>query len=249
MTESTPPKQRQNRRKAVSSETKNRTKSNGVELRSPETEKAKQMREQYLVLARVVVGDEQRTYADLYQQYVGEQPELQQAAQTLDRSVATLALAKGQTVRQTIQLLAQGVFTQYQIAKLSAEEKQAALPRLLQSAQAVVEGVQQQRFVEYANAVTGKVWNYPDLYRSHIGSDLAAIQLDQKVAAAALKAGESAESVSALLQQSPYVRFQREVKQMPAATLEQYARGTVAQVQEIQALRPKERESDRKLER
>ena len=52
-----------------------------------------------------------------------------------------------------------------------------------------MEGVQQQRFVDYANAVTGKVWNYPDLYRAYIGSDLAAIQLDQKVAAAALQAG------------------------------------------------------------
>jgi hypothetical protein len=249
MTESTPPKQRQNRRKPVSSETENRTKSNGVELRSPETEKAKQMREQYLVLARVIVGNEQYTYADLYQQYAGEQPELQQAAQTLDRSVATLALAQGQMVRQTIQLLAQGVFTQYQIAKLSAAEKQAALPRLLQSAQAIAEGAQQQRFVEYANAVTGRLRNYPDLYREHVGSDLTAIQLDQKVAAAALKAGESAAAVSALLQQSPYVRFQREVKQVQAAALEQYARGTVAQVQEIQGLRPMQRESEQRRER
>jgi hypothetical protein len=244
MTESTPPQQKRHRTKAIAPST-----GQGEGVRSPETDKAKQVREQYLAFARQVVGDEQRTYADLYQQYAGEQPDRQQAAQGLDRAVATLALAAGQPPRQTIQLLAQGVFTQQQIAQLSATEKQAALPRLLQSAQAVVEGVQQQRFVEYANAVTGQVWNYSDLYRSHIGSDLAAIQLDQKVAAAALRAGESAESVSALLQQSPYVRFQREVKQMQAEALEQYARGTVAQVQEIQALRPMQRESEQRRER
>jgi hypothetical protein len=97
--------------------------------------------------------------------------------------------------------------------------------------------------VEYASVVTGRSWSYPDLYREHISSDLAAIQLDQKVAAAGLKAGESAEAIAALLQHSPYAQFQRDVKQVQVGTIEQYAKGTVAQVQEIQALRPSQLEN------
>ena len=44
--------------------------------------------------------------------------------------------------------------------------------------------------------------------------------------------------MAALLQQGPYGQFQRDVKQVKSGMIEQYARGTVAQVQEIQALRP-----------
>ncbi len=212
--------------------------SSAVEPREPETEKGWLAREQYLSSARVILGEPKLSYADLYQRYSGSASERQQAAQTLDQAVANTALTAGNAPRMVIQLLAQGPFTQRQTYNLSPEKKQAALPKLLQYAQATVEGVQQQRFVDYANAVTGKVWNYPDLYRAHIGSDLAAIQLDQKVAAAALQMGESAESTAALLQQGPYGRFQRDVKQLKSGMIEQYARGTVAQVQEIQALRP-----------
>ena len=206
--------------------------------REPETEKGRSVREQYLAFARVAVGEDSLSYQSLYQQYANVSPERQQAARSLDQSVATLALKAGMLPRQVVQLIAQGIFTQFQTFNLSPEERQAALPRLLQYAQATVEAAQRQRFVEYANTVTGKTWNYPDLYREHIGSDLAAIQLDQKVAAAALKAGEAAETIAAMLQQSPYARFQRDVKQVQAGAIEQYARGTVAQVQEIQSLRP-----------
>ncbi|MCG8366720.1 MAG: hypothetical protein MJA27_25720 [Pseudanabaenales cyanobacterium] len=212
--------------------------SSAVEPREPETEKGRLAREQYLSAARAVLGDAKLSYANLFERYLGNASETQQAAQSLDQAIARAALMASNTPRMVIQLLAQGPFTQRQTYNLSPEEKQAALPKLLQYAQATVEGVQQQRFVDYANVVTGKVWNYPDLYRAHIGSDLAAIQLDQKVAAAALQAGESAESVAALLQQGPYGRFQRDVKQVKSGMIEQYARGTVAQVQEIQALRP-----------
>ena len=212
--------------------------SSAEEPREPETEKGRLAREQYLSSARAILGEPKLSYADLYQRYSGSGSETQQAAQSLDQAIARAALDSGNTPRMVIQLLAQGLFTQRQTYNLSPEEKQAALPKLLQYTQATVEGVQQQRFVDYANAVTGKVWNYPDLYRAHIGSDLTAIQLDQKVAAAALQAGESAESTAALLQQGPYGRFQRDVKQVRSGMIEQYARGTVAQVQEIQALRP-----------
>lgn len=206
--------------------------------REPETEKARSMREQYLACASVVLGERTLSYLTLYQRYVSDRPEIQQAARSLDQAVAKVALQAGHSPRVVTQLLAQGPFTQYQTRTLSPAARKAALPGLLQSAQATVEAVQQQRLVEYANAVTGKVWNYPDLYREHIGSDLAAIQLDQKVAAAALKAGETGEAIAALLQHSPYSRFQRDVKQVKSEVIEQYARGTVAQVQEIQSLRP-----------
>jgi len=203
--------------------------------REPETEKARSLREQYLSFARVVLGERMLSYPSLYQRYASD---IQQAARSLDQAVARVALQAGNSPREVTQLLAQGPLTQFQTRNLSSEEKKAALPGLLQYAQATVDAVQQQRFVEYANAVTGKPWNYPDLYREHIGSDLVAIQLDQKVAAAALKAGEKREAISALLQQGPYCRFQRDMKQVKSEVIEQYAKGTVAQVQEIQSLRP-----------
>ncbi|MGJ3248295.1 MAG: hypothetical protein ACFE0I_19715 [Elainellaceae cyanobacterium] len=77
---------------------------------------------------------------------------------------------------------------------------------------------------------------------NRIGSDLTAIQLDQKVTAAALQAGESPDAIAALLQQGPYARFQQDVKQVSADTIEQYARGTIAQVQEIQSLSLRQQE-------
>jgi len=135
-----------------------------------------------------------------------------------------------------IQLLAQGPFTQQQTISLEAEEKKAAIPSLLQYAQTVVNSVQQQRYLEYACAVTGTIQSFPDLYREYVGSDLSAIQLDQMVTAAALGAGENANAVSQLLQQGPYARFQLDVKHVPTQTIEQYASGTVAQVQAIQSL-------------
>ena len=82
----------------------------------------------------------------------------------------------------------------------------------------------------------GKIQSYPDLYRDYVSSDLSAIQLDQKVTAAALGVGESGESVATLLYQGPYARFQQDVQRMAPQTIEQYARGTVAQVQAIQTL-------------
>ncbi len=215
-------------------------------VREPETEKGQLAREQYLGFARAISGDpggnggaaRSLSYRTLYQKYAGETPEVQQAARSLDASVALLALKSAIAPRQVIQVLAQGPFTQHQTRDLSPEGRKAALPGLLQYAQATVEAAQRQRFLEYANAVTGKVWNYPDLYREHIGSDWAAIQLDQKVAAAALKAGESGDAIAHLLQQGPYARFQRDVKQVSPAMIEQYVKGTISQVREIQALRP-----------
>ena len=210
--------------------------------REPETEKGRLAREQYLAWARASLNEGLLDYSTLYQRYAGSSSERQQVAQSLDQSVALLALRSGTSPRQVIQVLAQGPLTQYQTRDLSPEAKQAALPGLLHYAQATVEAAQQQRFVEYANAVTGKGWIYPDLYRAYIGSDLSAIQLDQKVAAIALKAGESGEAIASLLQQGPYARFQRDVKQVQPSVIEQYVRGTVAQVQEIQALRPEQGE-------
>ncbi len=150
--------------------------------------------------------------------------------------MARAALQTGKSPRQVIQLLAQGPFTQQQILGLSDEEKKEALPKLLQYAQTTVDSLQQQRYLEYACSVTGKTQNYSNLYRDNVSSDLAAIQLDQKVTAAALGAGESGDGVAALLLQGPYSRFQQDVQGTSLQTVEQYARGTVAQVQAIQSL-------------
>ena len=248
MTDATEPHQESKRKASASQDTdpesdseapvQNPAGADASQPRAPETEKARSMREQYLALSKAVLGDSALNYLSLYQRYASARPDIQQAAQALDQALARLALQAGNAPRVVTQLLAQGPFTQYQTRTLSSEDKQAALPRLLQYAQSIVEAAQRQRFVAFASTVTGKVWNYPDLYREHIGSDLAAIQLDQKVAAAALKAGEAPEAIAALLQHSPYARFQREVRQVKPEVLEQYAKGTVAQVQELQSLRP-----------
>jgi hypothetical protein len=199
--------------------------------KEPETEKGRLMRQQYLALAKASLKDA-RDYESLYTRY-SDNPT---SAQGLDQEVAKAALQTGKVPRQVIQLLAQGPFTQQQILGLSEEEKKAALPKLLQYAQATVDSLQQQRYLEYACAVTGKIQSYPDLYRDYVSSDLTAIQLDQKVTAAALGAGESGESVAALLHQGPYARFQQDLQGVAPQTIEQYAQGTVAQVQAIQAL-------------
>ncbi|MGF1500070.1 MAG: hypothetical protein ACFB8W_25055, partial [Elainellaceae cyanobacterium] len=112
----------------------------------------------------------------------------------------------------------------------------------MQYAQSTIETIQRQRYAEYAGVVTGKSWSYPDLYREHISTDLMAIQLDQKVAAAALQADEVPESVIGLLQEGPYAYFQRDMYQVSDETLERYATGTIAQIQEIQSLKPNKRE-------
>ncbi len=199
--------------------------------KEPETEKGRLMRQQYLALAKASLK-EAKDYESLYTRY-SDHPA---SAQGLDQEVARAALQTGKSPRQVIQLLAQGPFTQQQILGLSDEEKKEALPKLLQYAQTTVDSLQQQRYLEYACSATGKIQSYPDLYRDHVSSDLSAIQLDQKVTAAALGTGESADGVAALLHQGPYVRFQQDVQGVAPQTIEQYASGTVAQVQAIQAL-------------
>jgi len=199
----------------------------------PATEKGQQMRAHYLACAQSALNDASLDYGSLYQRYVVDP----QGVQGLDQMVARVALRAGSHARQVIQVLAQGPFTQAQTQGLSADEKKAKIPGLLKYAQETVDVVQQQRYVEYANAALGTVQAYPDLYREHVGSDLTAIQLDQRVVAAALQGGESADAIASLLQQGPYARFQRDVKQMDAGGIEQYARGAIAQVQTIQSLR------------
>ncbi len=199
--------------------------------KEPESEKGRLMRQQYLALAKASLKDA-KDYESLYTRY-SDNPI---AAQGLDQEVARAALQTGKAPRQVLQLLAQGPFTQQRILRLSDEEKKAALPQLLQYAQKTVDSLQQQRYLEYACSVTGKTQSYSDLYRDNVSSDLSAIQLDQKVTAAAVGAGESGEGVAALLHQGPYARFQQDVQGVAPQTIEQYARGTVAQVQAIQAL-------------
>ena len=199
--------------------------------KEPESEKGRLMRQQYLALAKASLKDA-KDYESLYTRY-SDNPT---SAQGLDQEVARAALQTGKAPRQVIQLLAQGPFTQQQILGLPDDEKKAALPQLLQYAQKTVDSLQQQRYLEYACSVTGKIQSYPDLYRDYVSSDLTAIQLDQKVTAAALGAGESGDAVAALLYQGPYARFQQDLQGVALPTIEQYARGTVAQVQAIQAL-------------
>lgn len=222
------------RSKAEKQETASETPS--VVPREPETEKGKRARSQYLAFAKSVLKAEFPDYLALFREYAKNDPDAQQSAQALDRSVAIAILQAGNPPRQVISILAQGPFTQYQTRDLTPDEKRAALPKLLHYAKTVVEDAQRQRFVDYANRVTSKIQTYPDLYRTHLDSDLSAIQLDQKVTAAALIDGDTPESVAALLLQGPYAQFQREVRQMSGEAIEQYAKGTVSQVQAIQSI-------------
>ncbi len=209
--------------------------------REPETDKARQMREQYLSFAKSVLGNAMLNYTDLYQRYLGNAA----GARSLDQSVAIAALKSGLDPKTTIQLLAQGPITQVQTRSLTPDARKAALPGILKYTQSTVDQAQRQRYVEYANTVTGRQWSYPDLYREYVGSDLTAIQLDQKIAAAALNSGESAQSVTELLHQGPYSQFQVGVKQVNLATIQQYGKGTVAQVQDIQGMRSQSPERTR----
>ncbi|NEQ54742.1 MAG: hypothetical protein F6K11_32235 [Leptolyngbya sp. SIO3F4] len=202
--------------------------------REPNTEKAQQSREQYLGLARVALKKEFANYHALFQTYAGNDDS--HNVQQLDQTVARVALQAGHSPRQVIQFIAQGPFVQFETRLHSPEENKAALPNLLHYAKTQVEAAQQLRYTEYANEATGIIQGYGELYREYISSDLVAIQLDQKVVAAALRAGESAEAVVHLLYQGPYARFQQGVKGMDADALEQYAKGTVAQVQAIQVV-------------
>ena len=199
--------------------------------KEPETEKGRLMRQQYLALAKASLKDA-KDYESLYTRYSDNST----SAQGLDQEVARAALQTGKSPRQVFQLLAQGPFIQKQLSGLSEEEKKAALPKLLQYAQRTVDSLQQQRYLEYACSVTGKIQSYPDLYRNYVSSDLTAIQLDQKVTAAALGAGESGEAVAVLLHQGPYARFQQDVQGVAPQKIEEYTREAVAQVKAIQAL-------------
>ncbi|MGF1458407.1 MAG: hypothetical protein ACFBSG_05205, partial [Leptolyngbyaceae cyanobacterium] len=158
--------------------------------KEPDSAKGKAGREQYFSVAKAT-GKTVKNYGELYQRYAPNST----AAQALDQEVAGVALKAGNSARQVIQLLAQGPLTQHQAATLTPEEKQAALSKLLQYAQQTVNEVQQQRYLEYACAVTCKIQSYPDLYREYVGSDLAAIQLDQQVTAAARGSGETPQAV------------------------------------------------------
>jgi Bacterial TSP3 repeat len=129
--------------------------------REPETEKGRWARSQYLGFAQTILNDSKLNYETLYQRYAANSQE----ARSLDQSVAEIALQSRTEPKILIQLLAQGPFTQQQTQNLSPEQKKAAIPGMLQYSQSIVNELQQQRYVEYANAITGKNWNYADLYR------------------------------------------------------------------------------------
>ena len=213
--------------------------SEGLVPREPDSDKGKVARAQYLAFARAVLRENFADYGALFQKYASDQADGLPAAQELDQTVARLALQSGHAPRQVIQLIAQGPFVQFETRSHSEADRKAAIPRLLHYARTTVDASQQQRYTEYANAVTGQPQSYADLYRAHVGSDLMAIQLDQRVVAAALRAGESPEAVAHLLNQGPYARFQQDVKRVAAETIGQYVEGAVAQVQSIQALQLK----------
>ncbi|MEO1404232.1 MAG: hypothetical protein AAFV72_23685 [Cyanobacteria bacterium J06635_1] len=71
--------------------------------------------------------------------------------------------------------------------------------------------------------------DYTTLYERFVQNDWAAIKLDDAVAVAALKAGQSAKAVFTLLLQSPYVQHQVHIKQVVGAVMGRYVESTVRQ--------------------
>ncbi|MEL6332525.1 MAG: hypothetical protein AAFN42_12670 [Cyanobacteria bacterium J06554_1] len=72
----------------------------------PDTEKGRRAREQYLALAKASLRVNFEDYQTLFQAYASEEPEEQQTAQQLDRTVAQVALQAGQCPRQVVQFVA-----------------------------------------------------------------------------------------------------------------------------------------------
>jgi hypothetical protein len=109
-----------------------------------------------------------------------------------------------------------------------------------------------QSYLVFARAVVGEIHlDYTTLYQRFAQNDWAAIKLDDAVALAALKAGYSPKDVVGFLHQGPYVQYQIHERQVPVATLTQYAKSTVVkalqQSEKTQTIQQTGRERSRKL--
>jgi hypothetical protein len=74
--------------------------------REPETEKGQLAREQYLAFAKAALRENLADYLALFQKYADDRSEIQQADQSLDQTVARVALQSGHSPRQVMQFLA-----------------------------------------------------------------------------------------------------------------------------------------------
>jgi hypothetical protein len=79
--------------------------------KTPETEAGQTARQQYLTLAREVIGEEDLDYTTLYQRFA----ENDWAAIKLDDAVALQALQEGYTPKEVAGLLHQSPYIQHQV--------------------------------------------------------------------------------------------------------------------------------------
>lgn len=95
--------------------------------KEPETDAGRNIRQTYLEIARMVLGESNMDYATLYQRFVSNE----WAAIKLDDAVALAALKSGHSAKDAFMLLLQGPYVQHQ-----AHEKQVvktALGRYVKS--------------------------------------------------------------------------------------------------------------------
>ena len=82
-----------------------------LEPKEPSNDAGKAARQQYLDLAKRVTGDAKLDYATLYQRFA----ENDWAAVKLDDAVAALSLKAGNSPKQTVGILHQSPYLQYQV--------------------------------------------------------------------------------------------------------------------------------------
>ena len=82
-----------------------------LEPKEPSNDAGKAARQQYLDLAKRVTGDAKLDYATLYQRFA----ENDWAAVKLDDAVASLSLKAGNSPKQTVGILHQSPYLQYQV--------------------------------------------------------------------------------------------------------------------------------------
>ncbi|MEM8501856.1 MAG: hypothetical protein AAF716_01730 [Cyanobacteria bacterium P01_D01_bin.1] len=83
----------------------------GLEPKQPSNESGKAARQQYLELAQRVTGEANLDYDTLYQRFA----ENDWAAVKLDDAVASLSLKVGNSPKQTVGILHQSPYLQYQV--------------------------------------------------------------------------------------------------------------------------------------
>jgi hypothetical protein len=100
-----------------------------------------------------------------------------------------------------------------------------------------------QQYLEQARAVIGEAeLSYDTLYQRFAQNEWAALQLDEAVAKAALRAGHAPKQVAGMLHQSPYLQYQVHENHVPLSPMSRYVRATVLTLLQQMKLNPAPRQ-------